>query len=238
MNNGNTDSALVGASQPVFLKSSAQAASLEKEQFSQLSPSIGKSLFDRCGALLLLAFLSPVLLLLSLLVLSSGRQIIFRQTRIGLSGKMFSVYKFRTMIPDAEAMLVKLLADDPELQAEYFKNRKLRRDPRVTRIGTLLRRTSLDELPQLLNVLRGEMSLIGPRPLLPGEIEAYGKAIRCYCSVRPGMTGLWQVSGRASTNFRRRVALDTYYIRHRSAKMDLAILVLTVRVVLTGHGAY
>jgi exopolysaccharide production protein ExoY len=142
------------------------------------------------------------------------------------------------MVPNADQVLRGLLEKDPELRAEWIRDRKLRRDPRVTRLGHFLRRTSLDELPQLLNVLRGEMSLVGPRPVVREELLRYGRNVDRYLAARPGITGLWQVTGRNNTDYRRRVVLDTYYVRKQNLLLDLYILARTIGVVLRGNGAY
>jgi exopolysaccharide production protein ExoY len=151
---------------------------------------------------------------------------------------MFPCLKFRTMIPNADQVLRDLLESDPELRAEWVRDHKLRNDPRVTRLGRFLRRTSLDELPQLLNVLRGEMSLVGPRPVVREELLRYGRNVNTYLAAKPGITGLWQVTGRNDTDYRRRVVLDTYYVRNQNLLLDLYILLKTTGVVLGGSGAY
>jgi lipopolysaccharide/colanic/teichoic acid biosynthesis glycosyltransferase len=151
---------------------------------------------------------------------------------------MFSCLKFRTMVPNADQVLRDLLENDPDLRAEWIRDHKLRNDPRVTRLGRFLRRTSLDELPQLLNVLRGEMSLVGPRPVVREELLRYGRNVGIYLAAKPGITGLWQVTGRNDTDYRRRVVLDTYYVRNQNLLLDLYILVKTTGVVLGGSGAY
>ncbi len=142
------------------------------------------------------------------------------------------------MIPNAEQALKELLQRDPAARAEWLSNHKLRDDPRVTRLGRFLRKTSLDELPQLWNVLRGEMSLVGPRPIVKDEMIRYGRYLPSYLAIKPGITGLWQVTGRNDTDYRRRVVMDTYYVRKQNLLLDLRILVKTVNVVLRGHGAY
>jgi len=142
------------------------------------------------------------------------------------------------MVPNAEEVLKELLARDPEAAAEWAKDRKLKQDPRVTPIGGFLRKTSLDELPQLVNVLKGEMSLVGPRPVVPDELSCYGRASRYYLASKPGMTGLWQVTGRNDTDYSRRVALDRTYAERGSFWMDLRILWQTLWVVLKNDGAY
>ncbi len=197
-----------------------------------------KRVIDVVGSALLLVCLSPLLLVLSALVAISGRPIFFSQQRIGKGGRRFQCFKFRTMVPQAEDVLVQLLESDPVLNEEWMRTRKLKVDPRITRIGAFLRRTSLDELPQLLNVLKGDMSLVGPRPIVRYELDLYARAASWYLSARPGMTGLWQISGRSDVGYRRRIALDTYYVRNQSLLLDTVILFRTIRVVMRGSGAY
>ncbi len=193
---------------------------------------------DIVGSIALLVLLAPLFLILSALTRLSGSPVFFSQQRIGRNGLPFKCLKFRTMIPEAEKALVKLLQSRPELQREWQQTCKLREDPRVTRIGAFMRRSSLDELPQLLNVLRGEMSLVGPRPIVEDELKIYARAARWYLAARPGMTGLWQISGRSDTGYRRRIALDTYYVRNQRLLLDLLILLKTIGVVARGGGAY
>ena len=186
---------------------------------------------------------SPVLVcvfaVLALLIrLDSKGPVIYRQERIGRNGQTIHVCKFRTMVHDADARLKQVLASDATLCAEWERDHKLKHDPRVTRVGAFLRKTSLDELPQLINVLAGDMSLVGPRPIVAGEIAKYGDVYEDYCCVRPGITGLWQISGRNNTTYEERVAFDHYYISNWSVWMDVWILGRTVPVVLTGYGAY
>lgn len=187
-------------------------------------------------ALLLLAV---PMLLLALLVKLDGGPAMFAHQRVGRGGKRFGCLKFRSMVTDAEARLNALLAADPAARAEWEANRKLRHDPRVTRIGAFLRATSLDELPQLLNVLRGDMSLVGPRPVTASELAAnYGAAAEHYQAVRPGITGPWQVSGRSDTSYDRRVALDVAYATQPSLAEDIRLLLRTPAAVLLRRGAY
>jgi undecaprenyl-phosphate galactose phosphotransferase len=193
---------------------------------------------DILGALVLLVLLAPALVVLGAAVSASRGPILYSQKRIGRDGRAFKCYKFRSMVPDADAVLRELLAKDPQARADWERDFKLKNDPRVTRIGAFLRKTSLDELPQLFNVLKGDMSLVGPRPVVRDEIGRYGKAASLYLSVRPGMTGLWQVSGRNDIRYRRRVAMDAYYVRSWTLWLDIAILLMTVRVVLMRRGAY
>ena len=190
-------------------------------------------------ALGLLVFLAPVMLIIALAVkLGDGGPALFAHKRIGLGGRSFYCLKFRSMAVDSEARLQKLLAESAEARAEWARDQKLKSDPRITFVGELLRKSSLDELPQLINVLRGEMSLVGPRPIVTAEIERYGRYFRDYCNVRPGITGLWQVSGRNDVRYSRRVAMDTVYSRTRTLAMDARILVMTVPAVLLRRGSY
>ena len=198
---------------------------------------IGVVLNQFAAALLLISF-SPLMLLVAWLTWrNDGAPIFFAHFRVGCDGKMFRCLKFRTMFRDAEQMLANLLRDDPQARAEWERDQKLVHDPRVTPIGNLLRRTSLDELPQLFNVLRGEMSLVGPRPITLAELERYGGVRWHYLSVRPGVTGLWQVSGRNDTTYEERVALDRRYVEHRSMWLNLRILFKTIKVVVARDGA-
>ena len=183
--------------------------------------------------------LLPMGLLLALAIrLDSQGPVFYRQRRIGYGGREIRIFKFRTMMNNADAVLKEMLARDPQLQAEWEKDHKLKHDPRVTRVGRFLRKVSLDELPQLLNVVIGDMSLVGPRPIVENEIEKYGPVYEEYCMVRPGITGLWQISGRNNTSYAERVAFDHYYINNWSVWMDLWILGKTIPVVITGYGAY
>jgi undecaprenyl-phosphate galactose phosphotransferase len=187
---------------------------------------------------LLLMAASPLLLAITLLVWQAGgAPVFFGHYRVGRDGRLFRCLKFRTMRVDAEQALARLLATDAAARAEWQRDQKLARDPRITPIGRILRKTSLDELPQLINVLRGEMCFVGPRPVTPAELMRYGAVRWHYVSVTPGITGLWQVSGRNRTTYDERVALDKHYVETRNLWRDLVILARTVRVVLTGHGA-
>ena len=197
-----------------------------------------KRVLDLVGAMVLAIVFSPLMLAIAVLMHRKGGSIIYRHRRIGKDGRAFECLKFRTMVPNADQVLRDLLARDPAMKAEWVRDHKLRCDPRVTRLGRFLRRTSLDELPQLWNVMRGEMSLVGPRPVVREELLRYGRNIRSYLSAKPGITGLWQVKGRNDTDYRRRVVLDTYYVRNQNLLLDLYILMHTTRVVLGGSGAY
>jgi Undecaprenyl-phosphate galactose phosphotransferase WbaP len=186
----------------------------------------------------LLIALPLTLLFAALIKLDSRGPIFYGQTRLGRNGKHFTAWKFRSMVADADAALKAHLEAHPELREEWERDRKLKNDPRVTRMGRLLRKTSLDELPQLWNVLCGEMSLVGPRPIVDEEVEKYDKNYRLYTSVRPGLSGMWQVSGRSDTDYKQRVWLDAYYVRNWSVWLDAYILARTVKTVLLGKGAY
>ena len=198
-----------------------------------------KRVVDPAVALLLLALVAPLLLALWLLCRLDGGPSFFIHKRVGWLGREFGCLKFRTMVPDADAVLARHLAENPAAQLEWNAARKLTNDPRVTWIGRFLRATSLDELPQLLNVLCGDMSLVGPRPVVRTELKQFYTAEHrsAYLSVRPGLTGLWQVSGRSDVDYARRVALDTEYVRSASLGLDTQILLRTVAIVLLQKGA-
>ena len=181
----------------------------------------------------------PFLLLTALIIKCSSKgPVLFKQKRLGINGKHFYAYKFRTMAIDAQQQLQQLLESDPELRKEWEENHKLQNDPRITKIGKFLRHTSIDEFPQLINILKGEMSLVGPRPIVDDEIEKYGEDYDRVFSVKPGLTGLWQVSGRSDANYLDRVAYDIYYLQSWSVWLDLWIIFKTFGVVLFGKGAY
>jgi lipopolysaccharide/colanic/teichoic acid biosynthesis glycosyltransferase len=196
---------------------------------------------DIVFSLLVLILGSPLFLLLAVLVkLSSRGSVFYRQRRIGRGYKGFGCLKFRTMRRDADRVLATMLEADPKLRAEFERDHKLKRDPRITPLGKFLRRSSLDELPQFINVLRGEMSVVGPRPIVWDELRRYGRNMDEVLSVRPGLTGLWQVSGRNNLTYRTRVRLDLTYVRNRSFWLDLGIVLRTIGVVLLpmDRGAY
>jgi len=189
-------------------------------------------------AAVLLLLLSPLMLGVALLIQRcDGAPVLFGHYRVRQNGRLFRCLKFRSMYRESQQMLNDLLARDADARAQWQRDQKLTHDPRVTPVGRFLRRTSLDELPQLINVLRGEMSLVGPRPITVGELTRYGKVRWHYLSIAPGMTGLWQVSGRNKLSYEERVALDQRYIEERSLWLDLSILVRTVKVVLLRDGA-
>jgi Undecaprenyl-phosphate galactose phosphotransferase WbaP len=206
-----------------------------------LNPSVqrAKRALDLVAAVVGGILILPLTLVLALLVwLESGGPVFYSAERMGRDGKLFSCVKFRTMVPDAEAALRRMLEESSEFREEYSKYHKLRDDPRVTRVGRFLRKTSLDELPQLWNVLRGEMSLVGPRPYLPRESADIGVTQSEILRVYPGVTGPWQVSGRSSTSFSERAEIDAYYVRNWSIWLDLVILARTMRALLLDREAY
>ena len=200
---------------------------------------IAKRALDIVGAGLGLVVLAPFFLIVAMMVRADGGPAFFAHQRVGRGGKLFGCLKFRSMVIDSQARLEDLLANDPAARAEWDATRKLKNDPRITRIGRFLRSTSLDELPQLINVLRGEMSLVGPRPVQEAEIDRYyGASAAHYMAVRPGITGLWQVSGRSETSYESRVALDVAYVSRPSLLADIAILLRTPVAVLSRRGAH
>ena len=196
-----------------------------------------KRAMDVVGASAALILFTPLLAFIYAVLMFSGGDPIFAQRRVGKNGELFACYKFRSMVKDASKALADYLEANPQARDEWNRNFKLEYDPRITWFGTMLRRTSMDELPQLFNVLRGDMSLVGPRPIVPSEIERYSNRIYAYYRCRPGMTGLWQVSGRNLVAYETRVRLDALYARKQSVWVDLVILFRTVRVVLSGAGA-
>lgn len=190
-------------------------------------------------SLLALIFFAPVLISVGLMVKAQdGGSIFFGQTRIGYGGRDFTCYKFRSMLTDADVRLKNLLAIDAAARAEWIRDHKLKNDPRITGFGRFIRKTSLDEFPQLWNVLKGDMSLVGPRPIVHDEICKYGRTFVRYASVRPGITGLWQVSGRNNVSYSRRVAMDRLYCRRRNLWLYLYILAATGPSILTQRGSY
>jgi lipopolysaccharide/colanic/teichoic acid biosynthesis glycosyltransferase len=197
----------------------------------------------RCVDVALILLFSPVVLLAIgivavLVVISSPGPVFYSHRRIRRHGAFFSMWKFRTMCVNSAEVLEEYLAAHPEARKEWNKTHKLRHDPRITRIGSFLRRYSLDELPQFWNVLAGHMSLVGPRPIVAAEVEKYADCFECYCRVKPGLTGLWQVSGRSELDYDKRVALDCEYVNRWSLRRDMKILLKTAVVVLKQDGAY
>ena len=206
-------------------------------QLPQSLPKVGKALMDLVGASSLILVTSPLLLAIAAMVKLDGGPVFYAHPRIGVGNRQFRCLKFRSMKPDNAAMLEHVLLNDAAAATEWATTRKLRNDPRVTQIGAFLRKTSLDELPQLLNVLRLEMSLVGPRPIVDDEIEHYGDVIAYYYATRPGLTGLWQVSGRSDMTYKHRVQLDIRYVETWTLWRDIIILAKTVPAVLKRTGA-
>jgi len=198
---------------------------------------IAKSVMDVTAAALALIFLLPLFVVIAALIKLDGGSVFFAHPRLGSQGRGFKCLKFRTMAQDSDVVLARLLAEDPAAAREWAATQKLRHDPRVTWIGRLLRKSSLDELPQLINVLRLEMSLVGPRPIVSREIARYAEDISYYFETRPGITGLWQISGRNETTYARRVELDRWYVKNWSIGHDISILLRTIPAVLSGRGA-
>ena len=198
-----------------------------------------KRLFDICGGLVGLIVLIPITLVIKIISICNGdfKSIFFTQSRIGKDGKEFKFYKFRSMVPNADEVLFKLLEENEELAKEYKINKKLKDDPRITKVGKFIRKYSIDELPQLLNVLKGDMSLIGNRPYLPREKDDMGNYFNDIVKTKPGITGYWQVSGRSDVSFETRLKLEQYYSNHCGLKMDIKIFFKTFSAVFGGKGA-
>jgi exopolysaccharide production protein ExoY len=212
------------------LKSNAEAAPIG---------GLVKRGFDILGAIAGLVLLSPLLLLLALLVkLSDGGSVLYGHRRIGRGGRVFHCLKFRTMVENGDKVLADHFAACPESREEWLATRKLKNDPRVTRVGQVLRKLSLDELPQIINILQGDMSIVGPRPVVKDELDIYGSCAVFYLKSRPGLTGLWQISGRSDVSYDNRVALDRYYVENWSFAADLLIIMKTIPVVCTSKGSY
>lgn len=199
---------------------------------------IVKRSFDITASSFGLIIASPIMLVVTCIIrLHDGGPAIYRQTRIGRYGTEFTIYKFRSMHIDADARLAEMLESDPEIAREYEENAKLKNDPRITRIGKFIRKTSIDELPQLINILRGDMSVVGNRPYMLSEKTKMGKSYDDIISTRPGLTGYWQVSGRNNQNFKNRLELESYYSNNASLRMDSRIFFKTFTTILTGEGA-
>ncbi|EMR21179.1 undecaprenyl-phosphate galactose phosphotransferase [Klebsiella pneumoniae ATCC BAA-2146] len=209
-----------------------------QQNLAKWSSRIIKRLFDVIGATLIIIIISPLLLYISKKVKQDGGAAIYGHERIGKDGKPFKCLKFRSMVTNSKEVLEELLANNPDAKAEWDETFKLKNDPRITKIGHFLRKTSLDELPQLFNVLKGEMSLVGPRPIITAELERYNEEVDYYLLSKPGMTGLWQVSGRSDVDYETRVYLDAWYVKNWSMWNDIAILFKTIGVVIKKDGAY
>ena len=220
------DSALLNRSTPSRI---SRGVSPAQTGASEVLGGITKRVMDLVLASVVLFLLLPLLVLIATLIwATAGHPIFFTHTRIGQNGRVFRCYKFRTMVPNADQILKRYLADDAAALREWNLTRKLAKDPRVTSLGQLLRKSSLDELPQLINVIRGEMSCVGPRPVVANELDRYGALKAEYLQARPGMTGLWQISGRSTLSYEERVALDCHYVRNWSLWSDLKILSRTI----------
>ena len=216
---------------------SAGVSFAKREAFAW-RPSVIRAL-DIILSLIALIVLLPLMAVIAVAIrVNDGGPVLFAHRRVGYGGRSFSCYKFRSMVPQSAEVLQHLLATDPSARREWERDHKLRQDPRVTRLGAFLRKTSLDELPQFLNVLAGQMSIVGPRPIVREEVARYGRYFAAYCAQRPGVTGLWQISGRNNTSYRRRVAIDTVYSRSRSVRLYLYILAMTPCAVINSRGCY
>jgi lipopolysaccharide/colanic/teichoic acid biosynthesis glycosyltransferase len=212
-----------------------------KQRLSAYSQDFVKRLFDIIFSLLVLIFCAPIYLLLAAsIAFTSSGSIFYIQQRVGKNYRPFGCIKFRTMIPDADRLLQEMMAQSEDLRQEFDANYKLKADPRITKIGKFLRSTNLDEFPQFINVLKGEMSVVGPRPLVPEEIVRYGTQIDRVLTIRPGITGLWQVSGRNDIPYAQRIRIDVSYVRRRNFWLDLRIVLKTVRqtIIPKNNGAY
>ena len=200
---------------------------------------ISKRIFDIGAASAAILLLSPLLIMLAILVKSSDRgSIFYGHPRIGRNGREFRCLKFRTMVENGSEVLEAHFRENPAAREEWESSRKLKHDPRVTRVGNVLRKLSLDELPQIFNILRGEMSVVGPRPVVRDELEKYGAAAHCYLRARPGLTGLWQVSGRNDVSYAKRVQFDQHYVENWSLGFDVVIIAKTLPAVISSRGTY
>lgn len=197
-----------------------------------------KRLFDIIGSLIGLIFLIPIILIVKICNMFSGdfKKIFYKQERVGKNGKLIYILKFRSMVPDAEEILKELLKD-PKYKKEWDLNQKFEDDPRITKIGNILRKTSLDELPQIINVLKGDMSFIGPRPLVVGELDAHDGNHLIYESVKPGITGWWACNGRSDTTYKERLELEYYYANNCSLSLDIKCFFKTITAVVGHKGA-
>jgi lipopolysaccharide/colanic/teichoic acid biosynthesis glycosyltransferase len=222
------------------MSASAYPSEVVRNSSNQYSKYATKfNLLDRTIALVALIALAPLLILTAVCIaIFDPGPIFFSHRRIGYKGQTFGCLKFRSMVVDADRRLAELLERDPRARLEWHLDHKLRNDPRITPFGKFLRKSSIDELPQLFNVLRGEMRIVGPRPIVAGEIEKYGRFFQHYTSVVPGLTGLWQVTGRNDVSYRRRIATDVFYVRNRTLWLDFKIMLATVGTVLTAKGTF
>lgn len=216
-----------------------EVAAVDTASIKETAYLIIKRIFDICIGIVGLIILLPIMLVIKIANMCSGDfgKIMFTQNRIGKDGKEFKFYKFRSMVPNADQVLFKMLEEDEELAREYKENKKLKDDPRITKVGHFIRRYSIDELPQLLNVLKGDMSLIGNRPYLPREKEDMGKYFDEIVKTKPGITGYWQVSGRSDVSFKERLKLEQYYSNNHGLRMDIKIFFKTFGAVFGHIGA-
>ena len=211
---------------------------VEKEKISYFMYLFLKRVFDLMFSFFAIIFLIPLVFIIKIIYIINGdyKSIFYSQARVGKNGKMFSLYKFRSMVPNADEVLKELLKD-PKYIIEWEQNQKFDNDPRITKVGRFLRKTSLDEFPQFINVLFGQMSMIGPRPLVPGELDAHNGNHNLYESVKPGISGYWATHGRSSTNYDERLNLEYYYCKNASLLLDIRVIFMTVYVVFKRHGA-
>ncbi len=209
-----------------------------REKYGYTSYRALKRVLDIIVSLLCIVVFGPLMLVISLaIVLRDGFPVIFKQVRIGEDGKEFKIFKFRSMVLNADKVLEKLLAENPAIREEFERTYKLAKDPRILPFGGFLRKSSLDELPQFFNVLRGEMSIVGPRPVVPKELSKYGDQVDIYCAMKPGCAGLWQCSGRSETSYEERILLDQLYFKVASMRNDVKILIMTFVSILRREGA-
>jgi exopolysaccharide production protein ExoY len=224
------------------MKYAGRLADLSRLRSASDEPPIGgirKRGFDIAGAIAAILLLSPLLVMLAALVkLSDGGRVFYGHRRVGRNGNVFFCLKFRTMVENGDEVLAAHFAKNPQSREEWLATRKLQNDPRVTRAGLVLRKLSLDELPQIFNILLGNMSFVGPRPVVKDELELYGPAADCYLRSRPGLTGLWQVSGRNDVSYGRRIAFDQHYVENWSFIADLKIIAMTIPAVFSSRGSY
>jgi lipopolysaccharide/colanic/teichoic acid biosynthesis glycosyltransferase len=227
--------------QPIAAKTSVRSLAQQQSGSSSNSSDVAKRVFDIVFSLLVLVVCAPIYLVLAMAIAyTSSGSVFYIQERVGENYKHFGCIKFRTMIPNADRLLDQMMAESEDLRQEFSENFKLKQDPRITKIGKFLRMTNLDEFPQFINVLKGEMSVVGPRPLVPEEIERYGTAIDRVLTIRPGVTGLWQVSGRNDIPYADRIRIDVRYVKRRSFWLDLQIVIKTVYLMAMpkNNGAY
>lgn len=198
-----------------------------------------KRIFDIICSIVGIIFLVPLTIIIKIVFICTGdfNSIFYRQKRLGKNGKIIKIFKFRTMVPNAEEILEKWLKENPEKRKEYLKDRKIENDPRITKVGNFLRMSSIDEIPQFINILIGDMSLIGPRPVVPDEAENYGKKKAKFLSMRPGLTGYWASNGRNNISYKERIKMELYYIDHCGILLDLQIIFDTIFAVIKKEGA-